>query len=81
MVLATAGLLVSVCMFHEPSWPRIEFHGHRSRAGVEYRLTAVIVRSYCHQLRASAARQAARRGRGRRQRRSPARVGVVTRSV
>ena len=32
-----------------------------------------------HQLRANAARRAAWRGRGQRQRRSPARVGVVTR--
>ena len=32
-----------------------------------------------HQLRTSTARRAARRGRGQRQQRSPARVGAVTR--
>jgi len=49
---------------------------------IGYSLTVVMVRFCCRrQLRASAARRAAWRGRGPQQRWSPARVGVVTRSV
>ena len=52
---------------------------------VEYWLMAVIVGLRfllsLYQLRASAARRAAWRGRGQRQRRSPALVGVVTRTA
>ena len=62
-----------------------ESQGHRSRSKVNATAASYMtgVRSsrfplYRHQLRASEARRAAWRGRG--QRRSPARVGIVTRS-
>ena len=74
-------------MDHDPSSPAgIEIKSRSRlavRVRVEYRLTA-IVRFHCHvnhQLHSSAARRAAWHGGGQWQRHSPARVGVVTRSV